>query len=193
MEKQIMDQLRFLFGSIIQAKTKRVAVLDNNIAEEMRETIALLILTNSGAAILFSLSLFSIYKAIKKMQEKDKELSLLLKELNNSLSTREALLNSTSYAIISVDQNGLITSFNPAAEKMLGYQKEELIGKHTPVIFHDQGEIEARAIALSKQLKRKILLGFDVFVLLAKEKRGPIQMTGRIFERMVLVFLYRFL
>jgi PAS domain S-box-containing protein len=58
---------------------------------------------------------------------------------------------------------GVITTFNRGAELMLGYGSEELIGKHTPAIFHLADEIETRGKILSKRFAR-LVEGFDVFV-----------------------------
>ncbi|MCL4424276.1 MAG: sigma 54-interacting transcriptional regulator [Firmicutes bacterium] len=40
-----------------------------------------------------------------------------------------ALLNSVSEGIIAIDRNGLITIFNPAAQKILGYTQAEVVGR----------------------------------------------------------------
>ncbi|WP_232003181.1 ATP-binding protein [Pseudoalteromonas piscicida] len=66
----------------------------------------------------------------------------------------------------------MITQFNPAAERLLGYKKEELIGKSSPAIFHLEEEVVARAKALTEELDRVIEPGFDVFV--AKAKQGVV-------------------
>lgn len=68
----------------------------------------------------------------------------------------------TDYAIIGVDSAGTITVFNSGAERMLGYRADELVGRATPVVFHDAAEIEARAAELG------IEPGFDVFVQAAR-------------------------
>lgn len=168
-DKLLMDNLRTEINEIIRKKEVELDLLDKNIAKSMSKTKQLLIAGNSIAALFIGLSLFSIFRSIKKVNEKDQQLSNTMQQLNESLAMREAIMNSTNYGIISVDQNGLITSFNSAAEKMIGYKKEEMIGKFTPVVFHDKDEIEKRAISLSKQAKKKILPGFEVFTFFAKE------------------------
>ena len=44
---------------------------------------------------------------------------------------QRAILSDAAYGIISTDTTGCITSFNPAAEKLLGWKAEELISKTT--------------------------------------------------------------
>lgn len=167
--KKIMDKARRLNNSIKYTIKNQVEELDKTVYSFTRNTIILLIISNLLAALLLGLCLFSIYKSIKNIQNKEKEISQTLEKLHDSFAIREAILNSSAYSIISVDSEGIITSFNPAAEKMLGYSKEEVIGKCTPSIFHDVHEVEERAFFLTKLLKRKIIPGFDVFVILAKE------------------------
>jgi PAS domain S-box-containing protein len=56
----------------------------------------------------------------------------------------KAILESSAYAIISTDLDGIIQSFNPAAELMLGYSAEEVIGIKTPHLFHDEMDLISR-------------------------------------------------
>jgi diguanylate cyclase (GGDEF)-like protein/PAS domain S-box-containing protein len=77
---------------------------------------------------------------------------------------QQAILSGANYSIIATDPSGLITDFNEAAERMLGYHADELIGKQTPAIIHDQAEVIAHAETLTKELGRLINSGFEVFV-----------------------------
>ena len=102
------------------------------------------------------------------------ELTLAIRrerELHETLSRQsifqKTLLDSAALAIISTTVDGIITSFNPAAEQMLGYSATELIGSQTPAVFHDGAEVVARAQQLSVELGRDIAPGFDVFVIKA--------------------------
>lgn len=82
------------------------------------------------------------------------------------------ILAGTQYAFIATDNKGLITYFNPSAEKLLGYKAEEMIGKQTPASFHDPKEMKDRAEELSEIMGRAINPEFEVFVALA-EKNTP--------------------
>lgn len=88
-------------------------------------------------------------------------------ELSNRLRT--AIVESAAYSIISTDTNGTILSFNQAAERMLWYREEDLVGKATPEIFHDAEEVRERAVALSNELGYSVEAGFGVFVEKAKK------------------------
>ncbi|MFA5171457.1 MAG: EAL domain-containing protein [Sulfuriferula sp.] len=92
----------------------------------------------------------------------------LFQQLIYSNKLRSAIVESAAYSIISTDVNGTILSFNQAAERMLGYRADEVIGKTTPGIFHDMDEVISRAEALSHELGFTVAPGFEVFVVKAK-------------------------
>ena len=72
------------------------------------------------------------------------------------------LTAATEHSIIATDTEGIITTFNLGAEKMLGYEAGEVVGRITPAAIHDTDEVVQRAAELG------IAPGFDVFVHAAK-------------------------
>ena len=89
------------------------------------------------------------------------------RELFTTKARLQAVMDAaTQVAIISTDNHGAIDLFNTGAERMLGYQLDEVLGR-TPEIFHLPAEIEARGEVLTKQFDRPIR-GFDVFLELAR-------------------------
>ncbi|MFB2834808.1 PAS domain S-box protein [Floridanema evergladense] len=83
---------------------------------------------------------------------------------------QQAVLDGANYTIISTDPNGIIKTFNAAAERLLGYSSAEVVDKVTPAILHDLEEVKQRATALSIELGQPIEPGFEVFV--AKARLG---------------------
>ena len=73
-----------------------------------------------------------------------------LNALADAFRLQENILNATEIAIYSVSPDGMITSFNRAAEQLLGYKGSEVIGKTTPLAFHDLDEITERSQRFSK-------------------------------------------
>jgi len=60
-----------------------------------------------------------------------------LKERNEILST---IMESAGNAIIMIDDKGNVTFWNPAAERILGYSREEIIGKELhALMIQDEG------------------------------------------------------
>lgn len=76
---------------------------------------------------------------------------------------QQTILNSAPYSIISTTPDGMVTAFNPAAERLLGYAADEVVGKQTPALWHDRQEIEQHAQRLSEELGETIEPGFEVF------------------------------
>ena len=83
---------------------------------------------------------------------------------------QQAILDSANYSIISTTPEGLITTFNAAAQRWLGYTAEEVVGKITPEVIHDPEEVARRAQELTEELGFPVAPGFEVFV--AKARRG---------------------
>jgi PAS domain S-box-containing protein len=91
-------------------------------------------------------------------------------ELRRTNTLQRAILNGANYAITSVDPQGVFLTFNSAAEEMLGYRAEEVVGKATPELIHDAVEVVARAAELTRELGREIRPGFEAMV--AKARLG---------------------
>ncbi|MDI9636175.1 PAS domain S-box protein [Geitlerinema splendidum] len=83
---------------------------------------------------------------------------------------QQTILNAANYTIISTDIDGIIHTFNTAAERLLGYSAEEVVGKQTPILIHDRQEVIERAAQLSEELQTPIEPGFEVFI--TKPRRG---------------------
>ncbi|MCL2524162.1 MAG: EAL domain-containing protein [Betaproteobacteria bacterium] len=75
---------------------------------------ALLLLTLAGTALL-----------IRSRQQ-----------VGNTLRERSSLLDSLDEGIYGVDSKGLCTIINPKALKILGYQRDEIIGQDSHALFH---------------------------------------------------------
>jgi len=85
-------------------------------------------------------------------------------ELSDANSYLKSIFNASSLvSIIATDPEGKIMIFNRGAELMLGYDAEEIIGKHTPALFHDGSEVEGRGLELSQIFGLEVH-GFQVFI-----------------------------
>ncbi|MBS1208167.1 MAG: sensor hybrid histidine kinase [Proteobacteria bacterium] len=83
---------------------------------------------------------------------------------------QSAILTSANFSIIATDEKGIIQLFNVGAERMLGYQAEEVVNKINPSDIHDPQEVRARAKALSLELATTISPGFEALAF--KASRG---------------------
>jgi len=77
----------------------------------------------------------------------NKELTLLK---NDQHALIASIVNSADYAILSKTLDGIITSWNPGAEKIFGYDANEIVGKNIsiliPVEFQDQEILNLKKI-----------------------------------------------
>lgn len=83
-----------------------------------------------------------------------------IRQLN--CSYQNLLAAASEVSIVATDPDGLITLFNRGAERMLGYQARDVVGKHSPTLFHLPDEIAIRERQLSEELGVPIH-GFQVF------------------------------
>ncbi|NNG02168.1 MAG: PAS domain S-box protein [Desulfobacteraceae bacterium] len=97
---------------------------------------------------------------VKQFEETEK----ILRRFQEANAQRKAVLDSAAQmAIIATNKSGQIIVFNKGAENLLGYKSEEIIGKKTPLIFHDPSELAERSRILSKACGRTLT---DVDILL---------------------------
>ena len=85
-------------------------------------------------------------------------------EIERTTAMLQSVLNAASeVSVIAIGVDGLITVFNSGAERMLGYTASEMVGQHSPELFHDPDEIASRAAAASAEFGRSVV-GFDVLL-----------------------------
>lgn len=79
------------------------------------------------------------------------------------MSSARILDAASLVSIIATDNKGVITLFNTGAERLLGYSAKEIVGIHTPTIFHLPEEIKERSESRAATTGKPIN-GFDVFI-----------------------------
>ena len=99
--------------------------------------------------------------------------------LRESEALKASVLASAACGIVATDRQGLITVFNPGAEAIFGYVAEEVVGKVTPMLWHDADEIAAVA-AVNRDLGLPAATGFDALVARARSsgEADEREMTG---------------
>jgi PAS domain S-box-containing protein len=118
--------------------------------------------------ILFSIYGHSTVKSLIKSAESlhaeiEDKVRLNAKLLATRVFQRQ-VLDSTNYAIIAVNEEGVIVEFNKGAEQMLEYKADELLGKATPMVFHDINEVEKRTEELNNKYNANLKPSFETFV-----------------------------
>jgi PAS domain S-box-containing protein len=104
---------------------------------------------------------------VKQFEETEK----ILQRFQTTNAQRKAVMDSAlEISIISTNNEGIINVFNKGAENLSGYRAADIIGKHTPEIFHSEDELVDRSRSLSTEFRRKIE-GIDVFFTYAVQDR----------------------
>ena len=94
-------------------------------------------------------------------EELESRLRELEEEVREGRQSEEALREARDYAqsiiessldmIVAVGNDRRIMEFNPAAQKTFGYRKEEILGKHVDLLYHDKEE--------GKRISEQVLKG----------------------------------
>lgn len=97
-----------------------------------------------GICTTATLSMF-IFNIIGRNIATQEAIRKSTRELEYRKQHTEAILNTVLEGIITINVNGIIQTFNPAAENIFGYKKEEVIGKNVKMLMsgknkknHDQ-------------------------------------------------------
>jgi len=99
------------------------------------------------------------------------------RQLAEQAAFQQAVLENAGVSIISTDAAGTIRSFNTASERMLGYRREEIVGRETAMRYLDAAEVTRRATELGLSLGRAIKPDFGFFIELAREAPSALEWT----------------
>jgi two-component system sensor histidine kinase/response regulator len=102
------------------------------------------------------------------VEQRTAELLEVNRALRDVSVLQRAVLDSANYAIISTDEEGVIRTFNTGAEALTGYKACEVVGAHTPLLFHDPDEMERFARALSLELGVQVPPTMEYFAQMAR-------------------------
>ena len=93
------------------------------------------------------------------------DLKLMDLEREEALNRLNGVMQAaTNTAIIATDKEGFVTVFNLGAESLIGYKAVDVIGRETPMLWHDKQEVLDKSMTLSHQYG-KTVSGFTVFTI----------------------------
>ncbi|WP_374163773.1 PAS domain S-box protein [Arcticibacter sp. MXS-1] len=98
------------------------------------------------------------------------------KEVEEKQARLAAIVENTDDTILSKTLDGIITSWNPAAEKMFGYSEQEAVGKHISLIIHPERLHEEDDIISSIRSGKKVD-HFETVRMTKDGQRIPISLT----------------
>jgi PAS domain S-box-containing protein len=71
-----------------------------------------------------------------------REHKITQQQLEESRNFNNSLIESSIDIIIAVDENGVVTTFNTAAEQEFGYSRNEVIGANSEILYKDKSEYD---------------------------------------------------
>jgi PAS domain S-box-containing protein len=120
------------------SQQKRVATeLDQRVAQRTKELAA----AND-----------ELRKEIAERRQAEERLRLEERELKRSEARKAAILASVFDCVVTIDHEGSITEFNPAAERTFGYRREEALGKPLADLVIPSSLREAHRSGLARYL-----------------------------------------
>jgi hypothetical protein len=143
-------------GSVLAMVVPPLFVGESIVADDLRRA------TLTGAVAMLT------GPTIRSLVERGAQSARMVSLLEPAGLRFDAVLRAaTGHLIVACDRDGTILEFNQGAERLLGYRADEVVGKTTPLLFHDPEENRARAAEVG------IEPGFDVYVQAAL--RGEIE------------------
>ncbi len=121
-------------------------------------------------AMHFCASAMPPYWVIEQLHQANERYRLIIEE------------GSTDRALITVDRTGGVTSWNPGAERLLGYTQSEIMGKHFAIFFTPEDirsglpARELRQVERDGRIEQEgwcVLEGRSRIIIGAKQTTGP--------------------
>ena len=169
--RKVFGQARDILEDFSQAQQKLLDQRDVSEAANYHTAEHLLVFGSALAAILLIIAnrmANAELRERRRVEAKLREVSML----------QNAILNSTNYAIIATDSRGIVQSYNPAAEKMLGYAAEEVVGKATPMLWRDPEEVRVMVENANRESNQPPPSGIEVLMnRIVTEKTGEYEAT----------------
>jgi PAS domain S-box-containing protein len=160
----VMNSSRADLTTFTQEEERLLVERDSTVTEDFRNTGRMFVFGSILAGGMLVLANLIARREAKRRSRAEEFQRALNAQLAKTTALQNAILSSANYAIISTAVEGVVTTFNSTAERWLGYSAGEIIGKETPMLWHDANEIAARAKKLSGELGILIKPGFRVFV-----------------------------
>ncbi|WP_438466913.1 PAS domain S-box protein [Marinomonas sp. PE14-40] len=105
-------------------------------------------------------------RAEKALQRSNEELEevvrLRTEQMKSVLNLQSGILNSTAFAVIATDLEGLVTFINPATKYLFQYTEQDVIGKPDSVLFADELGVDyptyySQGSQLARYMKRTLI------------------------------------
>lgn len=115
---------------------------------------------------------------VRKVVRSEQETRDAIAQLRDSETRNRSVLDNIDEGILTIDVDGNIETFNPAAEQMFGYSQAEILGKNWSVLLPEHPDIHRQSVEAKKQR----LAGESLFrpghEVMARRKDGSMYPAG---------------
>lgn len=125
---------------------------------------------------LFALSTFSAFLFHIRQVRTEKDRQSALQKITESEIHFRAMMDNAGDAIITIDERGSVETFNPAAERIFGYEASEIMGRNIKILMPEPYKAEHDGY-----LQRYLSTGQTRILELSREVQG-IRKNGSIFD-----------
>jgi PAS domain S-box-containing protein len=140
----VVDRVRFDLQAFTDEVHRVVLERDTEAERNYRHTVALLVVASAVAALLLGFA----HVAVSREVARRRRIEGRLQELS---AFQAAILDSANYAITSTNLDGVVTSFNATAERLLGYAAADVVGKSTPLLWHDADDFKTHVATIARE------------------------------------------
>jgi PAS domain S-box-containing protein len=136
------------------------------------------VLETSGTAIIDGAGNFLGYRGI------DRDIGwreAMVQSLLASELKYRSLLKHAADAVVLADMKGTLLEMNDAAESLLGYSRDEIVGANVGV-FHPQEEMASVAASFADLARTETITVRDVHVLTRQGKKVPIEINATLID-----------
>lgn len=158
--KKIMDEIRSMISELIQQRKLAFEKEEKNLSRNVRRTLFLIVFGDALAFLILAISLFRLYNEIRIRRKAEFNL-VSANKLN------KAIVESAKQAIITIDLQGNIVSFNRGAELLFGHSSRDLIGRSI-FDFYNKAALEGRLKQLSIKRGDHIIEELEALVSLSR-------------------------
>lgn len=163
--EDVISEVRTLISEMIAQEED---LITHRLKKEKEDNNLSNLLILGGSSFSFIMVLIAAILVSRELRRRNAVQS----SLNKTSAIQKAILDSAAFALIAVDTEGKVTLFNPAAEKLLGYTSEEVLGKSIST-FHMESEITEMSQELSERFGVTVKPDFETFTYRAN--RGIIE------------------
>ena len=128
--RTVFNHARDLLQSFSIEEQKLLVIRDASETADYNKVTLLLMAARATALALLLVGYGLATVEMRRRRQTEARLTAIL-------TLQNAIFNSADYAIVSMDHFGVIKTFNPAAEKILGYQAGEIVGHATPQLWSE--------------------------------------------------------